>query len=206
LAVARVLFEAGLWQCDQNGGTLGLAKPRLERANEYNAVQAAAAPIHPLQRDAFLKALAAELERHPVIGPGLVHRCAADLQRTFGVVAHSETLLAPEQEGAPGGALSPPAGRSQLLEPLALCNARLDRQRSGREVMATVFIEARPKGRREGTAIVDYVVEEQGDRFLKAFKTQAEAITWAKSEGHSPHVARVRHLNDKKIPDHWRPV
>jgi hypothetical protein len=76
----------------------------------------------------------------------------------------------------------------------------------GEKFMATVFIEARPKGRREGTAIVDYVVEEQGDRFLKAFKTQAEAITWAKSEGHSPHVARVRHLNDKKIPDHWRPV
>jgi hypothetical protein len=55
--------------------------------------------------------------------------------------------------------------------------------------MTTVFIEARPKGRREGTAIVDYVVEEQGDRVLKAFKTQAEAIAWAKSEGHSPHVA-----------------
>ena len=66
--------------------------------------------------------------------------------------------------------------------------------------------QARPKGRREGTAIVDYVVEEQGDRVLKAFKTQAEAIAWAKSEGHSPHVARVRHLNDKKIPDHWRQV
>ena len=49
-----------------------------------------------------------------------------------------------------------------------------------------VFIEARPKGRREGTAIVDYVVEEQGDRVLKAFKTQAEAITWAKSEGTRP--------------------
>ena len=48
--------------------------------------------------------------------------------------------------------------------------------------MTTVFIEARPKGRREGTAIVDYVVEEQGDRVLKAY------------------------LNDKKIPDHWRPV
>src|ERR1700722_13226884 len=76
----------------------------------------------------------------------------------------------------------------------------------GERNMTTVFIEARPKGRREGTAIVDYVVEEQGDRVLKAFKTQAEAITWAKSEGHSPHVARVRHLNDKKIPDHWRPV
>ena len=36
---------------------------------EYNAVQAAAAPIHPLQRGAFLQALAAELEKHPVVGP-----------------------------------------------------------------------------------------------------------------------------------------
>ena len=43
------------------------------------------------QRDAFLKALAEELERHPVVGPGLVHRCAADLQRRFVVEAHSET-------------------------------------------------------------------------------------------------------------------
>ena len=36
--------------------------------------------------------------------------------------------------------------------------------------MTTVFIEARPKGRREGTAIVDYVVEEQGNHVLKAFQ------------------------------------
>jgi hypothetical protein len=72
--------------------------------------------------------------------------------------------------------------------------------------VTTVYIEGRPKGRRGGTAIVDYVVEEQGDRVLKAFKTQEEAIAWAKSEGHSPHVARVRHLNDKKIPHHWRQV
>ena len=72
--------------------------------------------------------------------------------------------------------------------------------------MTTVFIEACPKGRPEGSEIEDYVVEEQGDRVLKTFKTQAEAIPWAKSEGHSPHVARVRHLNDKNIPDHWRVV
>jgi hypothetical protein len=58
--------------------------------DEYNAVQAGAAPIHPLQRDAFLKALAKELERHPVIGPGVVHRAAAVLQKTFIVAAHSE--------------------------------------------------------------------------------------------------------------------
>jgi hypothetical protein len=72
--------------------------------------------------------------------------------------------------------------------------------------MTSVFIEARPKGRAEGSAIDDYVVEEQGDRVLKTFKTQEDAIIWAKGEGHSPHVARVRHLNDKEIPDHWRKV
>jgi hypothetical protein len=63
---------------------------------EIAAVQAAAAPIHPLQRDAFLKALALELERHPVVGPGVVFRAAAELQRTFGVVAHTESPLAVE--------------------------------------------------------------------------------------------------------------
>jgi hypothetical protein len=59
--------------------------------DEFAAVQAAAAPIHPHQRDDFLRALAAELERHPVVGPGVVHRCAAALQKTFVVAAHSET-------------------------------------------------------------------------------------------------------------------
>jgi hypothetical protein len=59
--------------------------------DEYSAVQAAAAPIHLLQRDAFLRRLADELGKHPEIGPGLVHRCAAALQKTFVVAAHSET-------------------------------------------------------------------------------------------------------------------
>ena len=71
--------------------------------------------------------------------------------------------------------------------------------------MANVYVEARQRKPGENY-IEDYVVEEQGDRVLKTFKTQAEAITWAKGQGHAPHVARVRHLNDKKIPDHWRPV
>jgi hypothetical protein len=35
-------------------------------------------------------------------------------------------------------------------------------------------------------------------------KTQEEAIAWAKQNGHTPLVARVRHLNDKKKPDRWR--
>ena len=64
--------------------------------DEYAAVQAAAAPIHPLQRGAFLQALAVELERHPVVGPGVVDRCAAALQKTFVVAAHSETSRSAE--------------------------------------------------------------------------------------------------------------
>jgi hypothetical protein len=59
--------------------------------DEFAAVQAAAAPIHPLQRGAFLEALAKELEQHPVVGPGLVHRLAAELQRRYLVEAQRET-------------------------------------------------------------------------------------------------------------------
>jgi hypothetical protein len=70
--------------------------------------------------------------------------------------------------------------------------------------MANVYVEARPKGRPDGSAIEDYVVEDHADNVLATFKTQKEAIDWAKSKGHSPLVARVRHLNNKKIPDHWR--
>jgi hypothetical protein len=70
--------------------------------------------------------------------------------------------------------------------------------------MANVYIEARPKGRPQGSAIDDYVVEDHADNVLATTKTQREAIDWAKARGHSPLVARVRHLNNKKIPDHWR--
>jgi hypothetical protein len=72
--------------------------------------------------------------------------------------------------------------------------------------MSVVYIEAHPKGKTEGSPIADYVVEDHADHVLGEFKTQKEAIDWAKKNGHSPHVARVRHLNDKKKPDHWRAV
>lgn len=70
--------------------------------------------------------------------------------------------------------------------------------------MANVYVEARPKGRPEGTRIDDYVVEDHADHVLHTAATQHAAVSWAKQQGHSPLVARVRHLNDKKIPDHWR--
>jgi len=70
--------------------------------------------------------------------------------------------------------------------------------------MPKVFVEPRPKDRPEGSAIEDYVVEDHADHVLATFKTQHEAIDWAKQNEHTPLVARVRHLNDKKKPDHWR--
>lgn len=39
------------------------------------------------------------------------------------------------------------------------------------------------------------------DYVLKNTHAQHAAITWAKSQGHRPLVARVRHLNDKRNPD-----
>lgn len=71
--------------------------------------------------------------------------------------------------------------------------------------MANVYVEPRPKGR-EGDAISHYVVEDHADSELHSAPTQQEAIDWAKKQGHSPLVARVRHLSDKKKPDQWRAV
>ncbi len=55
--------------------------------------------------------------------------------------------------------------------------------------MANVYIEPRPKGRSEGTHIDDYVVEDYADHALATFKTQQEAINWAKSQGHAPPMS-----------------
>lgn len=70
--------------------------------------------------------------------------------------------------------------------------------------MANVYVEARPKGRPVGSGIDDYVVEDHADHVLHTCKTQHDAIEWAKKNKHHSLVARVRHLNNKKIPDHWR--
>jgi hypothetical protein len=71
--------------------------------------------------------------------------------------------------------------------------------------MPNVYVEPRPKGRPEGTAITDYVLEFAGDRPVdgKVYQTQAAAIDAAKALGHEPLVSRVRHT-DKGKPDQWR--
>ena len=70
--------------------------------------------------------------------------------------------------------------------------------------MAVVYIEARPKARDEHAPIEHYVVETEHDHELARLSTQQGAIDWAKRNGHTAHVARVRHLSDKRNPDHWR--
>jgi len=55
-----------------------------------------------------------------------------------------------------------------------------------------------------GSAKLSALGEDIADHALHTSKTQKDAIDWARKQGHNPLVARVRHLNDKKIPDHWR--
>ncbi len=63
--------------------------------------------------------------------------------------------------------------------------------------MANVFVEPT----KDGKFVVEFA---DGSSSLGPFATQAEAIDAAKKGDHHPVVARVRHLNDKSIPDHWR--
>ena len=69
-----------------------------------------------------------------------------------------------------------------------------------------VYIEARPKGLREGSAVDDYVVEDLAGFPLGTFKTLKDAIAWAKLKGHTVYVPHVRHLNDRTVLTHWRRV
>jgi hypothetical protein len=70
--------------------------------------------------------------------------------------------------------------------------------------MPNVYVEPRPKGRPEGTAIADYVLEFAGGQQLGGpFSTQAQAAAHARANGHNPLCARVRNTN-KGNPDHWR--
>ena len=55
--------------------------PEHGRAGACRALQAAARPIPPCDRDGFLRDVAAELARYPELGPGIIARVTAKLQR-----------------------------------------------------------------------------------------------------------------------------
>jgi hypothetical protein len=42
--------------------------------------------------------------------------------------------------------------------------------------MSVVYVEARPKGRQEGSPFEDYVVEDHADSVLATFKTQHDGL------------------------------
>jgi hypothetical protein len=65
------------------------------------------------------------------------------------------------------------------------------------------FVEARTKGRPVGIAIEDYAVEDHANHVPPPLKHGGRQSTGPEN-GHAPLVARVRHLNDKRKPDHWR--
>lgn len=63
--------------------------------------------------------------------------------------------------------------------------------------MSNVFVEPSATGGYQ----IEYA---DGTATKGGFGTQAEAIAAAKKDGHKPVVARVRELNEKDKPDHWR--
>jgi hypothetical protein len=88
---------------------------------------------------------------------------------------------------------------------LAVIQERLDSLEGRRLLVAKrhVFIEPRPKGQPEGSAIEDYVVEDRANRVLATFITRDEASDWSYKNGYMPQVQRWGHLNDKNDPDLW---
>jgi hypothetical protein len=60
-------------------------------ADLHFAIERAAAPIVPAERPAFIQAVVTELERHAILGEGILYRTVASLQRQFTVEARSVT-------------------------------------------------------------------------------------------------------------------
>ncbi len=70
--------------------------------------------------------------------------------------------------------------------------------------MTAAFIEHRPKSSDPNTSTTHYVIVSGGKEHGN-FRTQKEAKDHACQAGYRPvHVARVRHLQDRDQPAHWR--
>lgn len=78
--------------------------------------------------------------------------------------------------------------------------------------MANVYVEARPRGRPEAP-IQDCVVEDHANSVLATFRTQAEAVQWAKlhlvsgpnSISHCPYSALERQTKPRPLARSIRP-
>jgi hypothetical protein len=71
--------------------------------------------------------------------------------------------------------------------------------------MSPAFIEHRPRSTDPQEKTRHYVVIVNGKEVGGEFETQKAAKDHACNAGYDPvHVARVRHLQDRDQPDHWR--
>jgi hypothetical protein len=70
--------------------------------------------------------------------------------------------------------------------------------------MSAAYIEHRPRSTDEREATTHYVIVVDG-RDIGPYDTQKKPKDAACAKGYDPvHVARVRHLQDRDKPDHWR--
>ena len=60
-----------------------MSRPIALSDDELSAIMDAAKPLHPVDRDRFLRAVAEAITALPEIGPGSVHRAIAELQKRF---------------------------------------------------------------------------------------------------------------------------
>lgn len=69
--------------------------------------------------------------------------------------------------------------------------------------MTHAYVEARPLSKNPGDPITGYVVI-ANNAIVHQNATQKGAADWSLRNGYSTHVARVRHLQDRAQPAHWR--
>ena len=71
--------------------------------------------------------------------------------------------------------------------------------------MPAAYIEHRPRSTDPDTTTSHYVIVSGGREVGGTFSTQKAAKDKACADGYEPvHVARVRHLQDRDQPAHWR--
>ncbi len=69
--------------------------------------------------------------------------------------------------------------------------------------MTNAYVEYRPLSSDPHKPIAHHVVIVNGTE-VRTEDTQLKAEKWACSKGHTVHVARERHRQDKPNPAHWR--
>jgi hypothetical protein len=138
-----------------------------------------------------------------------LHDQRVQLAKDQSETAQRETLSLKEQvlalqQQIGSGAKAPELTNATIELGVTVGRALAANELASGTLTGNVFIEARPKNRPEGSEIEDYIVQDHAAHVLASFKTQQQAINWSRRQGYTALVPRVRHLNDRNKPDHWR--